>query len=136
MNKGKEAQKEIIDKANYSYSNLLKSLILFAASSEYLESLNSPSFNVVFELETEFDIGFNELSLNSIFDKKLINRELKNELSSFKAKVIGFPNELWMWKNIKNHIKWNELRTDANILLDKMEISNREYIDDSIIIEF
>jgi hypothetical protein len=117
-------------KVDFYYSNLINTLVLFAATPEYLESLAGPVFNPISELETELDYAFTPLLFNEIFKKKLIIEELKTDLLSFKYKVDKIPNDLWTWKNICENFEWQKLRQEANTLLDRIGIKNKVYNED------
>ena len=117
-------------KVDFYYSNLINSLVLFAANPDYLDSLGGPVFDPISELETEIDYAFTPILFDEIFNKKLIVEELKTDLLEFKSKVDETPSDLWTWENIYNNSEWDKLRQEASKLLDRIGIKNKVYNDD------
>jgi hypothetical protein len=117
------------EQIEYQYSCLYNSLILFANSVDYLKSLSSPSFDPIFELESEFDIGFSDYTLGKNFENGTIMDDLRQELLDFKKSVTDVPASLWNYESIERHETWNNIRTQANLLLTKMGETRRKYDD-------
>ncbi len=128
--KQNKSKKIKASKVDFYYSNLINSLVLFAATPEYLISLGDSSFNPIFELETEIDYAFTPSIFNKIFEKKLIEENLKTNLLEFKSKIDKIPSNLWTWDSICNNSEWEEIRKEANYLLDSINIKNKVYNDD------
>jgi hypothetical protein len=89
-------------------------------------------FNPLTELETEIDYAFTPVLLETVFRRNLIDSQHRGSLQNFKRKVDNIPSELWDWQFIDNHPIWKQIRVDANSMLNLLNISNREYIDESI----
>lgn len=112
------------------YTNLINSLVLFSFTTEELEKLAGPAFDPMFELETEIDYAFTPVCFETIFRNEIIDNSLKTELLAFKKKTDEIPSEIWEWELIDNHATWIEIRKEANELLNKLDVSTREYDDD------
>jgi hypothetical protein len=117
-------------RVDFYYSNLINSLVLFAASPEYLESLAGPVFNPISELETELDYAFIPVLFDEIFEKHLLPDSLKLDLLDFKLIVDKTPNGIWTWEHICESTEWQDLRNQANNLLDRIGIKNKVYNED------
>lgn len=68
--------------------------------------------------------------MDAIFIKGLINPSLREELLNFKKQVDEVPSEIWDFQFIDNHNIWISIRIKANELLDKLNITNRNYNDE------
>jgi len=117
-------------RVDFYYSNLINSLVLFAASPAYLDSLTGPVFNPISELETELDYAFTPVLFDEIFEKKLLSESFKPDLLDFKSNVDRIPSEIWTWENICESSEWQDLRNQANKLLDRIGIKSRIYNED------
>lgn len=111
----------------FHFSNIYNSLILFANSTEYLKSLENETFDPLFELEDEFQIGFSEFSLNINLENKKINQEQLEKLLIFKSKVEKLPTCDWTFESIEKSTEWKEIKSDANNLLDLLRVKTRVY---------
>lgn len=111
----------------YYYSCVFNSLVLFAMSFDDLMKMKSPAFSPMFELETEYDDGFNDYVLNQNFENKKINPALKPNIDSFKLKVENLKKGFWKLEFVKSHPQWEEIRMVANNLLNKMGEKRRNY---------
>lgn len=111
----------------YQYSCVYNSLVLFANPVDYLKSLSAPTFDPIFELESEFDIGFTDYTLDKNFENGTIKETLKQELLDFKKSVNDVPSQLWNYEDLETHSTWKNIRSQANILLTKMGETRREY---------
>ena len=92
-----------------------------------LMKMKSPAFSPMFELETEYDDGFNDYVLNQNFENKKINPALKPNIDSFKLKVENLKKGFWKLEFVKSHPQWEEIRMVANNLLNKMGEKRRNY---------
>lgn len=135
-----KVEKEEIEELEYDkyvefyYTNLINSLILFSLNSKELEKLTEPSFDPIFELESEIDYAFVPVCFNTIFRKGLINYSFKDELLQFKEWTSQIPSEIWDWEFIEKHETWVTTRLKANAILDKLGVTSRIYNDDFITI--
>jgi hypothetical protein len=132
----KKKQVEIYDDAYYDqfvdfyYSNLINSIILFALSKEDLEKLEAIAFDPIFELESEIDYAFLTVCFETIFRNGKLDKDLKQVLLDFKLKTDDIPREIWDWEYLEAHKSWISIRIEANLLLNKMGITHRNYDDD------
>lgn len=111
----------------YSYSCVYNSLVLFANSVDYLKSLSAPAFDPLFEIESEFDLGFSGYHLEKNFENGTIKENMKPDLLDFKRYVLEIPSELWNYEALESHEIWKKIRAQAGLLLDRMGETNREY---------
>jgi len=125
--KPKELTEE--EQIKYQYSCVYNSLVLFANSVDYLKSLSAPAFDPIFELESEFDIGFSDYTLEKNFENETIKEELRQELLDFKKSVQDVPSNLWNYEDLETHDTWKSIRAHANAILTKMGETRREYDD-------
>ena len=125
------SDEEYYDKyADFYYSNIINSLILFTLKTEELEKLASPVFNPLTELESEIDYAFTHVCFETVFRNGLIAGVFKDELLSFKKKTDEIPVEIWEWDQIDNHNTWIETRNEANSLLERLGVTSRNYSED------
>lgn len=111
----------------YQYSCVYNSLVLFANTVDYLKSLSAPTFDPIFELESEFDIGFTDYTLDKNFENGTIKESMRQELLDFKKSIDDVPSQLWNYDDLDTHETWKNIRSHANILLTKMGETRREY---------
>ncbi len=109
----------------FYFSCVCNALILFAATPEYLKSLSGPGFNILFELETEFDYAFEDALLNQCITSGKIDITLKPEVLTFKQKIKSIPLELWNLPALEQNQLWQEIREHADILLTQMHVESR-----------
>lgn len=115
---------------DFYFSNLINSLILFSFTTTELKDLVGPTFDPIFELESEIDYAFTPICFETVFKIGLIDKKFKQDLLDFKNYVDNIPSEIWDWEFIDNHKTWINVREKANNILDKLEIQNRTYNDD------
>ena len=113
--------------ADFYYSCLYNSLVLFAATPEYLDSLAGPLFNVEFERESEFMYAFDEPIFGGNFNSGKVAEELRGELLAFKSEVEAVPGSLWNWEEIISNTEWEKIRLLAEQLLVKLGEGRRQY---------
>ena len=109
----------------FYFSCVCNSLILFAAAPEYLKTLSGPGFNILFELETEFDYAFEDALINQCITSGKIDITLKPELLTFKQRIKSLPPELWNFPALEQNELWQQIRQDADILLTKLHVESR-----------
>ncbi|MGE6220592.1 hypothetical protein ACQKCH_12250 [Nubsella zeaxanthinifaciens] len=117
--------------AEFYYTNLTNSIILFSLTSQELEKLAEPVFNPMTELETEIDYAFTPICFDTIFRKGLIDISIREELLQFKKWTDDIPSRIWDWEFIDNHETWVKTRLKANALLDKLGVTSRTYNNDN-----
>ncbi|AII53216.1 hypothetical protein [Hymenobacter sp. APR13] len=113
--------------AAYYYSCLYNSLVLLAASPDYLAKLAGPTFDPVFELEAEFDYAFRYPAFEEVFTTGKVSELLKDELLTLKSRVLALPPEAWHWDSISSAVAWQEIRVKADSLLTHLGELRREY---------
>lgn len=129
----KESISECMSEADFDqyvdfyYTCLINAIILFSLNVSQLEELAESAFDPLFELECEIDYAFTPVIFDTVFRTKKIDISLREELLDFKKQVDEIPSELWEWEYLGTHQVWNEVRANANLLLDKLEITNRSY---------
>ena len=116
--------------ADFYLTNLINSIVLFSFSKDKLEELVAPTFDPLFELETEIEYAFTPVCFETIFRNKLIDNAFKNELLDFKKQTDNIPSEIWYWDYIDNNPTWIQVRQSANQLLDKLGVKERTYKED------
>lgn len=112
---------------NFYYACLYNTLVLFAASPEYLEKLDGPLFDVPFEMESEFDYAFNEPVFSSVFTSGKVAEELHGELLEFKKEVSSLSGVMWQWEEIISNAEWHKVKIHAEELLIKLGETGRNY---------
>ena len=116
--------------ADFYFTNLINSLILFSLSASELEKLRGPAFDPIFELESEIDYAYTPVCFEAVFRNKLINTSHKQDLKEFKKRTDNIPSEIWDMDIIDSHDTWISIRKEANELLNKIGVQHREYNDD------
>lgn len=111
----------------YHYSCLYNALVLMAAPSEYLESLSGPGFHPVAELESEFMIGVEKSMLLNNIKNGFINEEQLHKIIQLKHNVGKIESELWNIEHIKTHAKWQQVRSEAESILNMIGEKRRTY---------
>lgn len=120
--------------ADFYYTNLINSLVLFSMQTTELEALEGPLFDPLFELESEIDYAFTPVCFETIFRNGLIDIVYKNELMAFKKETDNIPKEIWDWEFINVNNQWIEVREKANVLLNKLGVKSRKFNDDFLTI--
>jgi len=115
---------------DFYLSNLVNALTLFSFNRKELEDLIEPSFDPLFELESEIDYAFTPVCFDTIFRNRLIRPSLKQELLDFKTETDNIPSEVWRWECLNEDEFWLSARKKANDLLDKIGIKDRKYNED------
>ncbi|WP_207421129.1 hypothetical protein [Desertivirga brevis] len=110
--------------ADFYYSNLINTLILFSLTRSELEKLSSPTFDPIFELETELDYAFTPLLFETLFRNKLVSPSLRQELLLFKQEVDAIPDSAWDLNFLEKDNRWISSRQKASRLLDKLDIDS------------
>ncbi|MEK6507518.1 hypothetical protein [Myroides sp. C4067] len=80
---------------DFYYSCLINSIILFALNVSQLDELSEPTFDPLFELESEIDYAFTPVIFETVFRNKRIDILLRQELLEFKKEIDDIPQELW-----------------------------------------
>ncbi len=111
----------------YEYKYLINSLILFSASFSYLKSLDSPSFDIEFELGAEFEIGFNEKYLEKLLREKTIDVSIYNKLLDFKKYILLVPDAFWTIYELESNPIWESVREMASELLHLLGENEKKY---------
>ena len=82
------------------------------------------------ELYEELQYAFTPVCFETVFRNNYLEQKYKEDLLLFKSKVEKVPNEIWEWEFFDKDEAWIELRTDAEILLNKLGITSRTYNDE------
>jgi hypothetical protein len=106
---------------------IYNSLALFAMSYEDLMKLDAPMFDVEFELESEFEIAFIDMNIDCLYDTQFISQSTKQELLDFKAFIETIPGPLWRVEEFETNEVWNTVRRKANLMLNLLQVSDRDY---------
>lgn len=106
---------------------LQNALILFRASFEYLKKLDSPNFDIEFELPSEFEIGLSIENIHYLFEKKIINESTKNAILEFRDYLLAIPDSFWTFEELEVNPIWNVVREHAELILQQLGITSREY---------
>jgi hypothetical protein len=115
---------------DFYYTNLINSIVLFSLTKDKLKELAAPTFDPLFELESEIDYAFTPVCFETIFRNNRIEDSLKPEILDFKKQTDDIPNEVWDWDFIESHPSWIHIRQQANTLLDKLGVKQRTYNED------
>lgn len=116
-----------IKEKNHFYNCLLNSLVLFSCEKEYFESLISPTFAPLFELETEIDYAFMPVVFNNGCDFGNIKQNLKSRLIEFKQEVDKLPDKIWEWEELYENKEWIKIRQESKKLLVELGEENRKF---------
>lgn len=114
---------------DFYYTNIINSLILFTYDASKLEEMETILIDPLTELYEEIQYAFTPICFEALFLNKMIKDELKNELLTFKEEVDNIPNEIWDWEFIDKHELWKRTRKNANVLLEIIGISSKDYND-------
>jgi hypothetical protein len=116
--------------ADFYYTNLINSLILFSLTAKELQKMAGPVFNPLSELETEIDYAYTPVLFDTIFRKGLIDKSYRSELLSFKKLTDDIPSEIWNFESMEKEQTWALIRQKANALLDILGVKSRTYNED------
>lgn len=123
-----ETELEGYDKnVNFYYTNIINSLVLYTYNVEQLDEMAPILIDPLTELYEELDYAFLPVLFETVFRNQLISENYKEELSAFKIKVNQIPVELWDWEILDTNEVWNDIRIDAENLLNKLNIKTRIY---------
>lgn len=109
----------------FYYTNIINSLILFTYNSSELEKMEPILIDPLTELYEELDYAFLPVCFETVFRNKKIDTEYKQQLLDFKKQVDEIPNEIWDYKFIDNHNKWQEVKISAENILKNIGIQHR-----------
>ncbi len=123
-----EREYSIKEKA-FFYSCLLDSLVLFSSEKEYFESVISPIFKPIFELDTEFSYAFLPIVFENACDYGEINEDTKSRLQKFKEAVENLPSEIWRWEALYANNEWLKIRKESISLLEELGEEHRKFED-------
>lgn len=116
--------------ADFYYTNIVNSLILFTFESVKLKEMTPILIDPLTELFEELEYAFTPDCFETIFRVGKNDSSLKNELLAFKNEVDSIPIEIREYEFIDNHETWIDIRKKSNILLEKLGEKTRIYNDD------
>lgn len=112
------------------YKYLLNCLALFAADFQYLMSIDSPTFDIEFELPSELEIGLDIENIDYLQNHKLITADIKNQLIEYRELIISVPDAFWTIEELETNPIWNKVREEGNRILDNLGIPKEKRIYD------
>ncbi len=118
------------------YTYMINSLILYTYNVDQLDEMAPILIDPLAELYEELDYAFLPVLFNTIFRNKLIDDSFKEDLLNFKKKVDDIPVEIWDWDFLDHHETWKNIRLEAEMLLNKLNIETRTYNTDYTTIIF
>ncbi|MEJ5051621.1 hypothetical protein WH221_17465 [Chryseobacterium culicis] len=118
------------------YTYMINSLILYTYNVDQLDEMAPILIDPLAELYEELDYAFIPVLFNTIFRNKLIDESFKEDLLNFKKKVDDIPVEIWDWDFLDHHETWKNIRLEAEMLLNKLNIETRIYNTDYTTILF
>lgn len=113
--------------ADFYYTNIVNSLILFTYESVKLKEMAPILIDTLTELFEELEYAFTPVCFETVFRDGKIENSLRNELLTFKKEVDTIPIEIREYEFIDNHEKWIDIRKKSNLLLEKLGIKTRTY---------
>jgi hypothetical protein len=116
--------------ADIFLTNLKNTLILFAKNAAELKALEKPTFEPIYEMQDGLDYSLSDLCIDTIFKYQLLDNAIKEELMNFKQGALSIESNKWQWSAIDTDPIWTALRQIANTLLEKINVTNKDYIDD------
>lgn len=116
--------------ADFYYTNIVNSLILFTYESVKLKEMTPILIDPLTELFEELEYAFTPVCFETVFRVGKIDNSLKNELLVFKKEVDSIPIEIRDYEFIDNHETWIDLRIKSNLMLEKLVVKTRTYNDD------
>ncbi|WP_131726138.1 hypothetical protein [Chryseobacterium sp. Leaf405] len=111
----------------FYYTNIINSLILHTYDTKELFKMVPVLIDPLAELYEELDYAFLPVLFETVFRNRLIDESFKEELLNFKKKVDEIPGELWDWEILDTNEIWKDIRTNAETLLNKLNIESRAY---------
>lgn len=127
-------QAEYNKHADFYYTNIINSIILYTYDSEKLDQLAPLLIDPLTELYEELEYAFTPVCFETVFRLGLIDNSLKDDLLTFKKEIDGIPTEIWDWEFLDNNEVWIAIRQKANILLEKLGVMHRTYNSDYLTI--
>jgi len=115
---------------DFYYINIINSIILYTYDSAKLDNMAPILIDPLAELYEELEYAFTPVCFETVFRAGIIDNSLKSELLTFKTEVDEIPKDIWDWEFIDNHATWIAIRLKSNVLLDKLGVTSRTYIDD------
>lgn len=123
-----QSELEEYDKhVDFYYTNLINALILYTYNGKELDKMANVLFDPLSELYEELDYAFTPILFKTLFKNNLIENQFKDILLEFKTKVDNIPNEIWDWEFLDNNETWLSIRSEANQILNILEITSRTY---------
>jgi len=120
-------RKEHDNHVKFYYTNIINSLILHTYNTKELDKMVPVLIDPLAELYEELDYAFLPVLFETVFRNRLIDESFKQELLDFKKKVDEIPGELWDWEILDTNEIWKDIRTNAETLLNKLNIESRAY---------
>lgn len=121
---------------DFYYANIINSLILYTYNVNQLDEMAPILIDPLTELYEELDYAFIPVLFDSVFRNKRIDESFKEDLLQFKKTVDDIPVEIWDWDFLDQHETWKNIRLEAEILLNKLNIETRTYNTDYTTILF
>ncbi|SMO34440.1 hypothetical protein SAMN06265171_101149 [Chryseobacterium rhizoplanae] len=112
---------------DFYYTNIINSLILYSYNVDQLDEMAPILIDPLAELYEELDYAFIPVLFETIFRNKRINESFKEDLLQFKKNVDDIPVEIWDWDFLDQHETWKNIRLEAEMLLNKLNIETRTY---------
>lgn len=121
---------------DFYYTNIVNSLILYTYNVDQLDEMAPILVDPLAELYEELHYAFIPVLFETVFRNKPINESLKEDLLQFKNNVENIPVEIWDWDFLDEHETWKNIRLEAEMLLNKLNIETRTYNTDYTTILF
>lgn len=121
---------------DFYYTNIVNSLILYTYNVDQLDEMAPILIDPLAELYEELHYAFIPVLFETVFRNKRINESLKEDLLQFKNNVENIPVEIWDWDFLDEHETWKNIRLEAEMLLNKLNIETRTYNTDYTTILF
>jgi hypothetical protein len=112
---------------DFYYTNIINSLILYTYNVDQLDEMAPILIDPLAELYEELDYAFIPVLFETVFRNKRINESFKEDLLPFKKNVDDIPVEIWDWDFLDQHETWKNIRIEAEMLLNKLNIETRTY---------
>lgn len=112
----------------WKYSYLYDSLILFSLDYDSLVKMAGPLFNPLGELISCWTYAFEDIYQDVLATKRIKESGVTDQLNKFNAKLISAPDNLWEYDELKNNSFWDEIRREADDILNKLgETKDRQF---------